>query len=319
MNRTLLALAIASLLAACSQPQEPPKTQATTAPAAPPAAASTAAQEPLKSGIDVFQGDPNVKAGEDFYRHVNGKWLDTFEIPADKPGYGSFTKVFDETQEHLHSIIDKISQTPNSNGSNPQKDRRSLSELHGRGQTRPARRHAAQSGFRRDRRDQGQEGNRQAARRSGQVDVAVRIVRPIGHRACRSSPSSIRTTRIRPNTSSISSRAASACPTATITSRTTTPSSSRCAPTTRSTSRRCSRWPRTRTPRKTRRTSSRSRPNSPRRSGPRSTCATRRRRTTRSNSPSSTRSRRTSTGKRISTRLTSAARRTTSSSASRPT
>ncbi len=123
MKRTLLALAIASLLAACSQPQEPPKSQASAAPSAPAAQPATPAPaaEPLKSGIDVFQGDPTTKAGDDFFRHVNGKWLDTFEIPADKPGYGSFTKVFDETQEHLHGIVDKIAQTPNTNGTNPQK------------------------------------------------------------------------------------------------------------------------------------------------------------------------------------------------------
>ncbi len=119
MKRTLLVIACVSALAACSQPPEPPKTQATAAPAATPT--TTAAQAPLKSGIDVFQGNPGVKAGDDFYRHVNGKWLDTFEIPADKPGYGSFTKVFDETQEHLHGIIDKIAQTPNANGSDPQR------------------------------------------------------------------------------------------------------------------------------------------------------------------------------------------------------
>ena len=119
MKRTLLAFAVASLLAACSQPQEPPKTQATaTQPAAKPAPAP---EQPLKSGIDVFQGDPAVKAGDDFFRHVNGKWLDTFEIPADKPGYGSFTKVFDETQQHLRGIIDKITLTPNANGTNQQR------------------------------------------------------------------------------------------------------------------------------------------------------------------------------------------------------
>ena len=121
MKRTLLTVAVTCLLAACSQPQEPPKTQAAT-PAAPPAAKpAPAADEPPKSGIDVFQGDPAVKAGDDFYRHVSGKWLDTFEIPADKPGYGSFTKVFDETQVHLHGIIDKITATPQSTGTNPQK------------------------------------------------------------------------------------------------------------------------------------------------------------------------------------------------------
>ena len=47
MKRTLLALAIASLLAACSSPQEPSKNQAATAPAA------DGVMEPAEAGSPV--------------------------------------------------------------------------------------------------------------------------------------------------------------------------------------------------------------------------------------------------------------------------
>ncbi|MEP6482953.1 MAG: M13-type metalloendopeptidase [Rudaea sp.] len=118
MKRNALALLCTTLLAACSSPQEPAKSAAPAVTAAP--AAAPAAPAPLVSGVDL-QGDPNAKAQDDFYRHVNGKWVDTFEIPADKPGYGSFTKVFDETQEHLRSIIDKVSKSPNAADADEQK------------------------------------------------------------------------------------------------------------------------------------------------------------------------------------------------------
>ena len=32
-------------------------------------------------GVDTAFVDDDVKPGDDFYRHVSGKWLDTFEIP----------------------------------------------------------------------------------------------------------------------------------------------------------------------------------------------------------------------------------------------
>ena len=104
MKRKLLGLACTSLLAACSGPQEPAKAPA------PPAAAVTAAKPappPLVSGIELQYVDAGVRAQDDFYRHVNGKWLDSFEIPADKSGYGAFTKVYDETQDQLHGLIDQ--------------------------------------------------------------------------------------------------------------------------------------------------------------------------------------------------------------------
>ena len=85
----------AGALAGCSKPAEPPKADTT-------AAASPA----LVSGIDTQYEDSAVRAQDDFYRHVNGKWLDTAEIPADKAVWGAFTKLDDDAQANLKTIIE---------------------------------------------------------------------------------------------------------------------------------------------------------------------------------------------------------------------
>jgi putative endopeptidase len=104
MKRTALALACMTLLAACSAPQEtqaPPAKPAAAAPSATPAPSAPA----LASGIDVQYID-SVRAQDDFYRHVNGKWLDTTEIPADKSRYGTGAIVYDRIQDQLHGLVD---------------------------------------------------------------------------------------------------------------------------------------------------------------------------------------------------------------------
>jgi predicted metalloendopeptidase len=121
MKRTALALACATLLAACSQaPEAPKQAAAPVAPVASPAPVAAPAA-PLSSGIDLQYVDDSVRAQDDFYRHLNGKWLDTFEIPADKPGYSSFTKIYDETQVQLHDLVDEASKASAAAGTNQQK------------------------------------------------------------------------------------------------------------------------------------------------------------------------------------------------------
>jgi putative endopeptidase len=106
MKRSALAVACAAILASCSQtPEAPKQAAAPPAPAAQPAPPAPVTLAP-KSGIDLQYVDANVRIQDDFFRHVNGKWLDTFEIPADKPGYTSFNKVFDETQAHMRELVE---------------------------------------------------------------------------------------------------------------------------------------------------------------------------------------------------------------------
>jgi predicted metalloendopeptidase len=74
-------------------------------------AAPAAAAAPLSSGIDIQYFDDSVRAQDDFYRHVNGAWLNSVEIPADKARYGSFDKLNDDSIEQLHSVVERLQQS----------------------------------------------------------------------------------------------------------------------------------------------------------------------------------------------------------------
>jgi putative endopeptidase len=66
------------------------------------------ARPPLGSGIDTQYIDHNVRPQDDFFRYVNGVWLDNTEIPADKGRYGSFDKLNDDSLESLHGLIEQL-------------------------------------------------------------------------------------------------------------------------------------------------------------------------------------------------------------------
>ena len=79
-------------------------------------------QPALVSGITMSNIDSNVSAASDFYRHVNGQWLKTTEIPADKSNYGSFGQLYDESQIKLRNIVERTAAQKNKTfGSDEQK------------------------------------------------------------------------------------------------------------------------------------------------------------------------------------------------------
>jgi predicted metalloendopeptidase len=78
----------------------------------------------LASGVDTEYVDAAVRPQDDLYRHLNGKWLDTFEIPSDKGAYGSFTHINDATQEQLRVIVDGL------DGASPDPETRKLADLY---------------------------------------------------------------------------------------------------------------------------------------------------------------------------------------------
>ncbi|NOU51823.1 M13 family metallopeptidase [Pseudoalteromonas sp. JBTF-M23] len=69
-------------------------------------ASQESAQSALASGINLNNIDRSVKAQDDFYYHVNGKWLEKTQIPADKSNYGSFTQLYDESQKALKTVLE---------------------------------------------------------------------------------------------------------------------------------------------------------------------------------------------------------------------
>ncbi len=65
--------------------------------------------------------DPDIRPQDDLFRHVNGRWLDTTEIPDDKPGWGAFTVLRDRSEERVREIIESLAQGTHEAGSNAQK------------------------------------------------------------------------------------------------------------------------------------------------------------------------------------------------------
>src|SRR5215510_1411778 len=65
------------------------------------------AQAPT-SGIDLSALDKSVRPQDDLFRYVNGGWLAKTEIPADRPMYGTFTQLADQTETDLRTLIEGL-------------------------------------------------------------------------------------------------------------------------------------------------------------------------------------------------------------------
>ncbi|MBC7685340.1 MAG: M13 family peptidase, partial [Bdellovibrionales bacterium] len=70
-----------------------------------PVAAPAAPAAPI-SGIDTQYIDPSVRAQDDFFTYLNGKWLKATDIPADKSSWGTFAKLRDDIQPQVRTIIE---------------------------------------------------------------------------------------------------------------------------------------------------------------------------------------------------------------------
>ena len=66
----------------------------------------------LDSGIRTDELDPAVRPQDDLFRHVNGKWLEATEIPADKARWGSFMILAEESETAVHEIVEKAQNAP---------------------------------------------------------------------------------------------------------------------------------------------------------------------------------------------------------------
>jgi putative endopeptidase len=107
MKINLLFVAGACMLYGCSKaPEAPPSPNA--APA-------------VSSGIEIQYFDGAVRAQDDFYKHINGKWLADTQIPPDKGSYGTFMKLRDDSEAKLHAIIDGLQKSVDPSDPNQQK------------------------------------------------------------------------------------------------------------------------------------------------------------------------------------------------------
>src|SRR5690606_190339 len=61
--------------------------------------------EMVDPGINVTYVDTSVRPQDDFYRFVNGVWLDQAEIPADRSYWGGFAILRKETDEDALAVV----------------------------------------------------------------------------------------------------------------------------------------------------------------------------------------------------------------------
>lgn len=98
-------------VAACARPAEPPAPSEV-----------EGASKPAVSGLDLAAFDKSVRPQDDLFHHVNGGWLATTEIPADKASYGAFDILFDKAQVDLRNIVEEAAKsTSRTPGSEAQK------------------------------------------------------------------------------------------------------------------------------------------------------------------------------------------------------
>ncbi len=52
--------------------------------------------------------DPDIRPQDDLFGHVNGRWLDETEIPADRSTWGAFVTLADTAEEQVRAIIESL-------------------------------------------------------------------------------------------------------------------------------------------------------------------------------------------------------------------
>jgi putative endopeptidase len=84
-----------------------------------PAPAADAAS--TRSGVDPSGFDKSVRPQDDFFRYVNGGWMQKTEIPADKSRWGTFDQLIDESDAAIRAIIEEAEKSDAPEGSETRK------------------------------------------------------------------------------------------------------------------------------------------------------------------------------------------------------
>ena len=66
----------------------------------------------MKPGLDKAELSQTTKPTQDLFRHVNGSWLDSTEIPEDKAVFGSFHMLADDSELAVKEILEEAANNP---------------------------------------------------------------------------------------------------------------------------------------------------------------------------------------------------------------
>jgi endothelin-converting enzyme/putative endopeptidase len=65
--------------------------------------------------------NPDIRPQDDLFGHVNGRWLETTEIPSDRSSWGAFVQLAEQSEERVRKIIEDLAAGDHEPGSNAQK------------------------------------------------------------------------------------------------------------------------------------------------------------------------------------------------------
>ncbi|OBJ48029.1 M13 family metallopeptidase [Mycobacterium sp. 1423905.2] len=66
--------------------------------------------EAIRSGIDLSYVDAAARPQDDLFGYVNGRWLNDYDIPADRATDGAFRQLYDRAEEQVRDLIIEASQ-----------------------------------------------------------------------------------------------------------------------------------------------------------------------------------------------------------------
>ncbi|NDF57244.1 MAG: peptidase M13 [Actinobacteria bacterium] len=75
----------------------------------------------MRSGLDLTHIDPSIRAQDDLFRFMNGKWLKESVIPEDRASDGAFYRLYEEAEKQVKEIILEQAASNGATGSNAQK------------------------------------------------------------------------------------------------------------------------------------------------------------------------------------------------------
>lgn len=106
-SKRLLAASLALFLAACGSEESSQTTLASTEPSTTAAPIATA-PELGSFGVDLSQRDTSIRPGDDFFRYMHGRWLQEFELPANRLVHGAPYVLRDLSDDRVRAIIDEL-------------------------------------------------------------------------------------------------------------------------------------------------------------------------------------------------------------------
>jgi putative endopeptidase len=73
--------------------------------------------------------NPDIRPQDDLFGHVNGRWLDEVEIPADRSTWGAFVTLADTAEQHVREIIEQLAEGTAADAENAE-DARKIGDLY---------------------------------------------------------------------------------------------------------------------------------------------------------------------------------------------